>query len=124
MELGRCRASARPAALGFQTDGTTGVVPCHNGEFQQPRRSVESVPLDGQTAPGLQLLGRSDDSLSFRVVGGKPRNGYVGLELPGFRYDLATDKAVTLPLDVTPPGTGAKYPGGLSAYPFFAYFAP
>ena len=98
----------------------------HNGEFQQPRRSIEGVPLDGKTVPELQLLGRSDDSLTFHVKGGLTPTGYNGTEQPGFRYDLATDEAVTLPLVVTPPGTGAiyPYPPGLSAYPFFAYFAP
>lgn len=91
----------------------------HNGEFQQPRRSIEGVPLDGTTPPELQLLGRSDDSLTFLVLGGIPPD-----QAPGFRYDLATDAVVTLPLVVPQPGTGAKYPAGLSAYPFFAYFAP
>jgi Tc toxin complex TcA C-terminal TcB-binding domain len=104
----------------------------HNGEFQQPRRSVEGValalddktPPHLKTPPQLELLGRSDDSLTFKVEGGMKPGGYNGTEQPGFRYDLATDQAVTLPLVVTPPGTGATYPPGLSAYPFFAYFAP
>ncbi len=102
----------------------------HNGEFQQPRRSVEGVPLDGTTPPALQLLGRADDSLTFTVVGGMEPIGYTGGEQPGFRYDLATDEAVTLPLDVPIPPAKAptagttKYPGGLASYPYFAYFAP
>ncbi|BCL79066.1 insecticidal toxin complex protein [Ktedonobacteria bacterium brp13] len=96
----------------------------HNGEFQQPRRSVESVFLDGKKAPELLLLGRSDDSLTFKVDGGLRPTGYNAPEEPGFRYDLATDEVVTLPLVVTPPGTGASYPPGLSAYPYFAYFSP
>jgi hypothetical protein len=113
----------------------------HNGEFQQPRRSVEGVAIVGNnnTAPAggnaapvggkppieLQLLGRSDDSLTFKVVGGLKPNGHNAPEEPGFRYDLATDQAVTLPLVVPPPPvTGTTYPPGLSAYPYFAYFAP
>lgn len=102
----------------------------HNGEFQQPRRSIEGVPVDGSSTPELQLLGRTDDSLAFQVATGILPAGYPPPSSPppppiiGFRYDLATDEAVTLPLVIPAPPTGDTYPGGLPAYPFFVYFAP
>ena len=45
---------------------------------------------------------------------------------PGFRYDLPPDDAVALPQVLAPPAPPAPspYPGGLPAYPFFAYFDP
>ena len=97
----------------------------HNGEFQQPRRSVEGVPVDGSSTPELQLQGRTDDSLTFHVAGSILPAGYPHPASPppppviGFRYDLATDEAITLPLVIPAPPTGAKNPGGLPAYPFF-----
>ncbi|GHO56150.1 neuraminidase-like domain-containing protein [Ktedonobacter robiniae] len=96
----------------------------HNGEFQQPRRSDEGIQVDAQSTPQLELLGRAGDSLTFKVVGGLAPEGYTDPEPPGFRYDLATDTAVTLPLVVVPPPASHSYPGGLAAYPYFAYFEP
>lgn len=81
----------------------------HNGQFGQPRRSAEGVLADD---PELVFAGRSGDSLSFTVGAA------------GFRYDLATDDAVTLPLVVPPKEVAPDYPGKLPVYPYFAYFAP
>ena len=92
----------------------------HNGEFQQPRRSDEGVQVDGKTTPQLELLGRAGDSLTFKVNGGIAPT----TQQPGFRYDLVTDTALTLPLVVAPPAGSSSYPGGLAAYPYFAYFEP
>lgn len=103
----------------------------HNGEFQQPRRSDEGLRITVGVTPQLDFKGRGADSLRFEVTGGQPFSGYDPSasdhdpSLPGFRYDMATDSAVVLPLVVKPPDpvlTG--FPKPLMAYPFFAYFAP
>jgi hypothetical protein len=103
----------------------------HNGEFQPPHRSDEGLAIDPKPPPGtvpdLAFMGRTGDSLRFTVAGGITPPGYLGGEPPGFRYDIATDAAVVLPLVPTPPTpapTPGPYPGGLDAYPFFAYFCP
>jgi hypothetical protein len=99
----------------------------HNGEFQTPRRSDEGAHvLEGPgTNPQLQFLGRSGDSLYFSVTDADaPPPGYNDPSPWGFRYDLAPDTAVVLPQVVAPVVASPSYPGGLGAYPFFAYFAP
>ena len=97
----------------------------HNGEFGQPRRSEEYVAL---ASPGdLVFLGRAGDSLYFEVSGADlPPEGYNDPSPSGFRYDLPPDHAVALPqvLAPPPPATTSPYPGGLAAYPFFAYHQP
>ena len=107
----------------------------HNGQFGEPRRCSDPVLVAGD--PTLELLGRVEDSLVFRVVGGEvPQTcggepaatyswtpPYAGWTADaGFRYDLAVDDAVALPLIAGPvtPGTFA----GLPAYPFFVYGRP
>lgn len=97
----------------------------HNGEFQQPRRSDEGVPLSDTGVPPLNFLGRARDSLTFSCV---PTSD-PSTPFPGFRYDLATDTALVLPLvssttPQNPPAPAPPYPAGLSAYPYFAYFEP
>lgn len=98
----------------------------HHGEFEPPRRSTEGLVVSGQ--PGaLTLAGRAGDSLRFTVSGGVTPTGYgdyPDAPEPGFRYDLATDSAVVLPLVAEPATTGPPTFLGLSAYPFFAYVAP
>lgn len=127
----------------------------HNGEFGELRRSSEGVALDGSQPrdpggpPTLELRGRRGDSLVFRVDDGSGGTGTIPLfdggtafgwqpaypgwtAETGWRYDLADDDAVLLPLVVSAPepellpapmpGTGSF--GGLAAYPFFAYFSP
>ncbi|MEY9910134.1 hypothetical protein ABIA35_006378 [Catenulispora sp. MAP12-49] len=127
----------------------------HNGEFGELRRSSQGVALDPAQLgdpggpPTLELRGRRADSLVFRVDDGSGGTGtipafeggtgfawqaaYTGwTPETGWRYDLADDDAVLLPLVVTAPdpvllpapmpGTSAF--GGLAAYPFFVYFSP
>jgi len=94
----------------------------HNGEFQQPRQSYEGVRIKADTEPQLPQLvfsGRGGDSLYFEIAGGEPPESP-----PGFRYDLAVDEAITLPQveEVSIPDPALF--GGLSAYPFFAWFDP
>jgi hypothetical protein len=101
----------------------------HNGELQPPRRSDEALVIDPVlllpgAVPQLDFKGRIADSLRFEVSGGKQPLGYLDPTAPGFRYDLATDSAVVLPLVVAPPAPLLSgMPGGLQAYPFFAWFA-
>lgn len=99
----------------------------HNGEFKQPRRSDEGVRIAKTTLPPLPLLlfkGRSGDSLTFEVPGGKAPIGFPFSPVPGFRYDLATDSAIVLPEVVASPAPALEVPGKLPVYPYFAYFAP
>jgi hypothetical protein len=98
----------------------------HDGEIMQPRRSVEGVRLPNLTPPGtteLEYLGRTEDSLLFHVVGGVFPDGVIPPPSPGFRYDLTTDDAIVVPTPIAIPVPSLN-PGGLSAYPFFAYFTP
>ncbi|WP_055534721.1 neuraminidase-like domain-containing protein [Streptomyces alboniger] len=96
----------------------------HRGAFQPPRRSTEAVAVDGPTAR-LVFQGRAADSLRFEVTGATARTGHLDPTLPGFRYDLATDSATALPLVAVPPAAEpGAFPGGLTAYPYFAYVCP
>ncbi len=131
------RAVKVPTALNWDSDPMVHLFWCrfHNGEFWQPRRSDEGVRIDpaglaGQL-PQLDFKGRVVDSLRFEVTGGVAPPGFGEPSLPnfdptpsGFRYDMATDSAVVLPLLVAPPAPVAAFPGGLNVYPFFAYFSP
>jgi hypothetical protein len=94
----------------------------HNGEFQQFRWSDEGVRIS-QPNPQLKFEGRSRDSLRFSVVGGEAPTGYSIKEPPGFRYYLATDSAIVLPIVVGTSEIDSGL-GGLSAYPYFIHFAP
>ena len=131
----------------------------HNGEFGELRRSGEGVALDPTNlatpgSPTLELRGRVADSLVLAVdagivpvfEGGPPAAGrfgwfegfgwqgpYTGWPVEsGWRYDLADDDALLLPLLITPktpvlqPANLPSPPlfGGLAAYPFFVYFTP
>ncbi|HEX7734070.1 MAG TPA: neuraminidase-like domain-containing protein [Ktedonobacteraceae bacterium] len=97
----------------------------HNGEFQQPRRSDEGIPFSDTGVPPLNFLGRARDSLTFSCAPiSDPSTPF-----SGFRYDLATDTALVLPLvsstpPQNPPAPNPPYPAGLAAYPYFIYFAP
>ncbi len=101
----------------------------HGGEFGQARRSEGYVAVSNP--PDLTFLGRAGDSLYFEVTNGTVPAGY-GADAngdgdpspPGFRYDLPTDQAVAVPQALDPPTPSLKYPGGLLAYPFFAYDEP
>jgi hypothetical protein len=98
----------------------------HNGEFGSPGTSAGYVAIAEK--PDLAFLGRAGDSLYFQVSGSAPLPAGYGADTspPGFRYDLRPDDAVTLPQVLAPPAPPATspYPGGLPAYPFFAYFDP
>ncbi|WP_437827895.1 neuraminidase-like domain-containing protein [Sorangium sp. So ce1153] len=102
----------------------------HNGELKQPRRSHAGVRIDpALLASGgnsqLAFMGRTGDSLRFEVPGAVAPPGHHDPTPPGFRYDLATDSAVVLPLVAAPPAPpNGPFPGGLKVYPYFAYFAP
>ncbi|MEH7275211.1 neuraminidase-like domain-containing protein [Neobacillus vireti] len=94
----------------------------HNGEFQQPRRSYEGVTIKIGATPELKFSGRFGDSLQFEISGGEDPVGYVSPPPPGFRYDIATDEAIPIPTLVSIPPQ--KPVGGLTAFPFFAWFDP
>jgi hypothetical protein len=94
----------------------------HNGELQQPRQSYEGVRVSAGATSELVFHGRSGDSLQFEVTGGVAPVGYAPAPPPGFRYDLATDEAITMPQVVIAPGT--TFVGGLASYPFFAWSDP
>jgi len=97
----------------------------HDGELMQPRRSTHSLPVNPmQKSWDLVLVGRKADSLYFQVTGAAPAPaGYASTPAPGFRYDLATDSAITVP-QVAPDPLLVSSIGGLPSYPYFAYFAP
>ena len=110
------------------------------GRFGELGRSSEGVALDPAVLgaepgpPTLELRGRMEDCLVFAVDGGTVPASMGGTSFGwappypkwpvdhGWRFDLADDAATLLPLVATPPAPGLF--GGLSAYPFFAYFAP
>jgi hypothetical protein len=94
----------------------------HNGEFQQPRRSHFGVPIQPGSAADLVFLGRTADSLTFSVTNAVPPQGFADTSDPGFRYDLASDDAVVLPLVTLPPTPPTFLT--LPAYPYFVFDAP
>ena len=103
----------------------------HNGEFQQPRCSTESLPVQPGAATDLTFEGRASDSVTFQVTGAQPAPaGYADQPLPGFRFDLAADQAVALPLVAVPaplappPPPPPPFLGVLPAYPYFVYHSP
>jgi hypothetical protein len=113
----------QPTLLHWGSDPLVYVAWCrvHNGEFQPPRWSSEGVRVEGPA--DLKFLGRLVDSLYFEVENGIAPIGYPPQPAPGFRFDLATDDALVLPLINTsedPP----ELPGELSVYPYFAHFLP
>lgn len=94
-----------PKLLSWQPEPVVHLAWCrvHNGEFQQPRRSHEGLPVP-RTGPELIFRGRTGDSLRFEVPEGATPAGHADPTSPGFRYDIATDTAVPLPHVLTPPG--------------------
>src|SRR5262249_8587014 len=90
----------------------------HNGEFQEPRRSVDGVAIKPGDAE-LVFVGRAGDSLTFQVTNplvDSPQPGHLDTSPPGFRYDLAEDDAVVLPLVEASPPAPTGYPFNLPAY--------
>ena len=129
------RPQQLPGLLAWSSDLMVHLRWCrvHNGQFEQPNQSYDGVeiaipsPGDPWPVPGLVFLGRSGDSLNFSVTNGVAPAGYPTTPspddpAPGFRYDLATDEAIVLPLVVTPPAPPTI--GGLTAFPFFGWFDP
>jgi hypothetical protein len=102
----------------------------HNGQFGQPRKSDVCLqvtqPLDtSPTGPDLVFLGRGEDSLFFSVTNAPATPpGYTDKSPPGFRYDLRSDSAVSLPEVLPAPPAAVTLPGGLISYPFYAYHDP
>jgi Tc toxin complex TcA C-terminal TcB-binding domain len=98
----------------------------HNGQFGQQRKSDLVLQVtDAPSASDLVFLGRVADSLYFGVshAAAAPA-GYTDKSASGFRYDLASDSAVTLPEVLPAPAVPVTYPAGLPAYPFYAYNDP
>ena len=91
----------------------------HNGEFQQPRRSVWGVAVpSGAAAADIKFDGRVGDSLYFAVTGATAAGA-------GFRYDIVIDQAFetdNLVVPAAPPLPSP--PDGLISYPYFVYFNP
>jgi hypothetical protein len=112
--------SQLPALLEWPPEPMVRLAWCriHNGEFQQPRRSVWGVPVSAGVTPDITFQGRVGDSLYFDVTGSVTLTA-------GFRYDMVPDLAVesdNLVVPAAPPPPPP--PGGLVAYPYFAYFVP
>jgi len=95
----------------------------HNGEFQQLRFSDEGVHVVNTNLAEIEFMGRTADTLRFKIIGGITPVGYPNTPEPGFRYDLVPDAAIALP-QLTDPLAGHSTTGGLSAFPSFAYFSP
>ncbi|WP_211441256.1 Tc toxin subunit A-related protein [Collimonas humicola] len=117
---------ALPTLLDWKSAAATQLAWCrvHNGEFRQPRRSDGLVQLTPGTEPDLAYVGRVGDSLTFAVSNGIVPAGYNGSDAPGFRYDMADDDCLALPLVADPAAVASPYPAGLPAYPYFAYVEP
>ena len=104
-----------PQLLDWQSSPTVRLAWCrvHNGEFQQPRRSIFGVEITPSPGRRPDFLGRTADSLTFSMPNGVAPEGYADTSAPGFRYDLATDEAVVLP-QVSAWPTPATVPGRLA----------
>ena len=94
-----------------------------DGAFQEPRQSDLGVAITTGAQGDLTFLGRNADSLYFSVSNAVTPDGYSDPSPPGFRYDLATDEAVSLPLPI-PPAPPPSFPATLPAYPYFLYDTP
>ncbi|RXV65692.1 insecticidal toxin complex protein [Burkholderia stabilis] len=117
-----------PTLLDWKPESAVRLAWCrvHNGEFKQPRHSAGLVKLSTGATPDLTYVGRLDDSLTFAVTGGIAPTpvGYNGTDAPGFRYDMAVDRCVTLPLVADPTPVASSCPAGLPAYPYFVFVEP
>jgi hypothetical protein len=113
-----------PTLLDWRTVPAARLAWCrmHNGQFGQPRRSVAAVRVTAP--PDLLFAGRRADSLTFSLPTGEVPAGYHGTDQPGFRYDMAADTCVALPLVEDPVAAASPYPAGLPAYPYFALVEP
>ena len=118
--------SQLPQLLEWEGSPTVRLAWCrvHNGEFQQPRRSIFALEVTPKPGAELDFLGRTGDSLIFSMPNGIAPDGYADTSAPGFRYDIATDEAVVLPQASAWPTPGSFLLGSLPAYPYFVFFAP
>jgi hypothetical protein len=98
----------------------------HNGEFQQPRRSIRALQVAPAADSDLVFLGRMADSLTFSVSNGIAPEGYLDPADPGFRFDLAEDDAIVLPQLLIPKPTLPTFLGSanLPAYPWMLFVSP
>jgi hypothetical protein len=98
----------------------------HNGEFQQPRRSVRALPINPDSDGDLVFLGRTADSLTFSVTNGVPPVGHLDPAQPGFRFDLPKDDASLLPQLLLPKTLVPAFLGSakLPAYPWMLFVTP
>ena len=99
----------------------------HNGEFQQPRRSIRALQVDPNVASDLVFLGRTADSLTFSVPSGFAPVGYLDPAQQGFRFELAKDDASVLPQLLLPnPAAVPAFLGSakLPAYPWMLFVTP
>jgi len=97
-----------------------------NGELQQQRISSQGVAIIPGQESDLTFLGRTADSLTFSVSNPfipTPPPVLNDPSAPGFRYDLATDCAMVLPM-VAAPAPSPMYLGTLPCYPYFVYVKP
>jgi hypothetical protein len=94
----------------------------HNGEFQQPRRSIRALQVDPAADSDLVFLGRTADSLTFSVA----PVGSLDPAQPGFRFDLAEDDAIVLPQLLVPKPMLPTFLGSanLPAYPWMLFVSP
>jgi len=143
-----------PTLLHWNSDPAVHLRWCrvHNGEFQNPRQSSESVRIssegegeDATNSAELIFLGRENDSLYFKIKhtakDDSPPAGFgansalepdaegVATET-GFRYDIATDEAIIVPNlpffdrpDEDDDGEDGDETNS-SAFPFFAWHTP
>ncbi|WP_344927701.1 neuraminidase-like domain-containing protein [Streptosporangium carneum] len=121
------RPDKLPGLLNWLPGGTAHLWWCRvrGGRFEPPRRSAEGVRLRPGSAPvELVFQGRTGDSLRFTVPSAVRPVGHSDPTSPGFRYDMAPDAALTLPLVAPATPSGVSYPGGMAAYPYFAFEPP
>lgn len=115
-----------PTLLGWKSAPAVRLAWCrvHDGRFFDPRVSDQALQLSTGDTPDLVYWGRVGDSLTFEVTGAAVPPGYQGTDAPGFRYDLAADDCVRLPLVADPPALPSLNPAGLPAYPYFVFAEP
>jgi hypothetical protein len=118
-------ATQLPSLLAWPSQPMVRLAWClvHNGRFQQPRRSGGAVAVT-PGAVDLSFIRRAGDSLYFSVANGIRPDGYADPSLPGFRFDIQPDIAISLPEAALPQPDPTFVNGLLPAYPYFAYVEP
>jgi hypothetical protein len=72
----------------------------------------------------MSMCGQRSRTCRARANPASAPPGYTEKSAPGFRYNIVSDCAVTLPEVLPAPAVSVTYPGGLPAYPFYAYHDP